>query len=89
VQLTASANAWIERFFQSLKSEALERMIFFSERSLRNATREYLAYYHGERNHQGLNNSLIEPGEEVGMVAGKIACRKRHGELLRYYHDAA
>jgi hypothetical protein len=33
---------------------------------------------------------LIEPGEEVGAVAGKIESRERLGGLLRYYYrDAA
>jgi putative transposase len=54
-------SAFMERFFRSLKSEYVERMIFFGERSLRNAVREFLAHYHGERNHQGLGNELIKP----------------------------
>ena len=41
------------------------------------------------RNHQGLENKLIDPGPEVGSVAGKIECRERLGGLLRYYHRAA
>jgi hypothetical protein len=44
-------NAWIERFMRSIKSECLDRMIFFGEDSLRGAVREYLAHYHAERNH--------------------------------------
>lgn len=42
-------NAILERFFRSLKSECLEPMIFFDERSLRNTIREYLAHDHAER----------------------------------------
>ena len=65
-------------------------MIFFGERSLRTAVREYLGHYHCERNHQGLENKVIDPTEEVGQIAGKIECRERLGGLLRYYHrDAA
>ncbi|GAB4158223.1 MAG: hypothetical protein Tsb009_35370 [Planctomycetaceae bacterium] len=82
-------NAYIERFMRSLKSEALDRMVFFSEKSVRRAVREYLAHYHNERNHQGLANGLIDPEEEVGAVAGKITCRKRLGGMLRYYHREA
>ena len=79
-------NAQLERFFGSLKSECLDRMIFFGEQSLRNAVQEYLAHYHGERNHQGLDNKIIEPGEEVGRDQGDLECRERLGGLLRYYH---
>jgi len=83
-------NAYIERFMRSLKSESLSRMIFFGEKSLRRAVAAYLRHYHAERNHQGVGNKLIESGEEVGSVAGKIACRQRLGGLLRYYYrDAA
>ena len=64
----------------------LDRMIFFGERSLRKAVAQFLLHYHGERNHQGLDNMLIEPGEEVGHAEGDIQCRDRLGGLLRYYH---
>jgi hypothetical protein len=65
-------------------------MIFFGERSVRRAVREYLAHYHGERNHQGLGNRLIEPGDEVEQSSEPIRCHERLGGLLRfYYRDAA
>jgi len=64
-------------------------MIFFCERSLRNAVQEYLAHYHGERNHQGLGNQLIQIDENVGRDDGELKCRERLGELLRYYHRQA
>jgi transposase InsO family protein len=83
-------NAQIERYMRGMKSECLERMIFFGERSLRRALAEFAAHYHRERNHQGLDNSLIESGEEVGEVKGNVACRNRLGGMLRYYYrDAA
>jgi hypothetical protein len=83
-------NAQLERYMRTMKSECLNRMIFFGERSLRRALAEFVAHYHGERNHQGLGNRLIEPGNEVGRVEGKVACRNRLGGMLRYYYrDAA
>jgi putative transposase len=82
-------NAHLERFFLSLKSECLERMIFFGERSLRNAVNEFIVHYHTERNHQGLENEIIDPGEEVGGSTGDIECRERLGGMLRYYHRKA
>ena len=82
-------NSHLERFMRSLKGECLERMIFFGETSLRKAATEFLAHFHGERNHQGLGNRLIEPGEEVGRTAGRLQCRKRLGGMLRYYYRAA
>ena len=80
----------IERFMRSIKEEALSRMIFFGEDSLRNAVRQFLDHYHSERNHQSLGNCIIEPPDEVGKATGEIQCRERLGGLLRYYHrDAA
>jgi transposase InsO family protein len=57
-------NAHAERFVQSIKESCLERMIFFGEGSLRRAIHEYVAHYHGERNHQGLDNRIINPDSE-------------------------
>ena len=83
-------NAHLERFHLSIKSECLSRMIFFGEKMLRNAVRQYLEHYHSERNHQSLNNELIDPDDNVGRIAGKIQCRDRLGGLLNYYYrDAA
>ena len=49
------------------------------------AVREFIQHFHRERNHQGLGNRLIKPGEEVGGSVGAIQCRERLGGLLRYY----
>ena len=64
-------------------------MIFFGQRSLENAVREYVEHYHAERNHQGLGNQLIEPRNEHGAVAGMIECYERLGGILKYYHRRA
>ena len=82
-------NAFIERFFRSLKSECLSRMIFFGEKSLRRAVVTFLDHYHVERNHQGLANRIIEPGEEFEQSAGPIECHERLGGMLKYYYRNA
>ena len=74
---------------KSLKSECLEKMIFFGEQSLRKAVQEFLRHYHEERNHQGLQNKIIERRDEAGRGEGEIQCRERLGGLLRYYHRQA
>ncbi|MEZ6044229.1 MAG: hypothetical protein R3C11_01315 [Planctomycetaceae bacterium] len=48
--------------------------------------KEYVVHYDAERNHQGLDNLLIDPGEEVAGVVGEIECRERLGGLLKYYY---
>jgi transposase InsO family protein len=82
-------NAHAERFVRSIKDECLNRMIFFGERSLRKATREFAAHYHTERNHQGLDNRLIEPDDRPESTTSVIACVQRIGGMLRFYHRAA
>ena len=83
-------NAYAERFVRTIKETCLDRMIFFSERSLKRAINDFLEYYHHERNHQGLGNRLIDPQREIGCLEGTVACRERLGGVLRYYYrDAA
>jgi transposase InsO family protein len=79
-------NAHVERFHRSLKGECLNRMIFFGEKSLRDAVSAFLDHFHTERNHQGFDNRVIEPGEEVSRRDGDVLCRERLGGMLRYYY---
>ncbi len=75
---------------RSIKSECLERMIFFGESRLTQAIEQYVEHYHAERNHQGLDNRLIagQP-EDPGPGDGRVECRQRLGGLLRYYYRRA
>lgn len=83
-------NAYAERFVRSIKEACLNRMIFFGADTLRRAITEFVDYYHHERNHQGLDNLLIDPQHEIGSLEGSVVCRERLGGMLRYYYrDAA
>jgi putative transposase len=53
-------NSYAERFVRTIKEFCLERIIL-GEDALRTAVREFVAHYHGERNHQGIGNRLIIP----------------------------
>jgi hypothetical protein len=73
---------------RSIREEGLDRLILFGDRQLFRALDEFVAHYHGERNHQGLGNELITPA--VGVAGGsRVRCRDRLGGLLRYYYRAA
>jgi hypothetical protein len=52
---------------------------------LRHAIKHFVEHYHTERNHQGVDNRLIEPGQDVGRIAGEVVCEERLGGLLKYY----
>ena len=82
-------NAYMERFMRSIKEECLNRLIFFGEGSLRNAVKQYLAHYHEERNHQGLDNQLIIPLEKPPDISKPIETTKRLGGLLKSYRRAS
>jgi putative transposase len=64
------------------------RVIPLGERHLRRTLAEFMAHYHGERNHQGLGNDLIErpPRPHAG---GPVHRRQRLSGLLSYYYCAA
>ena len=82
-------NAYAERFVRSIKESCLDRMILFGEPSLRRATREFLAHYHRERNHQGIYNQLIFPDKSAAKSSGPIERRQRLGGMLNYYYRQA
>ena len=64
-------------------------MIPFGERHLRQTIAEYVQHYHRERNHQGLENELIEGAPAVEEDVGRIRRRQRLGGLLNFYWRAA
>jgi transposase InsO family protein len=82
-----NANAYAERFVRSIKEECLDRMIPLGERHFRRAVSEFVEHYHRERNHQGLENALIDGGPTTS--GGRIHRRQRLGGLLNYYRRAA
>src|SRR6516162_9694779 len=82
-------NAHAERFVRTIKESCLERMILFGEGAVRKATAEFIAHYHTERNHQGLDNALICPDPGHALIEGKVHRRQRLGGLLNYYYCKA
>jgi putative transposase len=80
-------NAYAERFVKSIRTELLDKLIFLGEEHLRRTLSCYLAHYHQERNHQALENKLIEP-EEL-RAEGRVCRRQRLGGMLNYYYREA
>ena len=82
-----NANAYAERFVRSIKEECLDRLIPLGERHFRRAVTEFVEHYHRERNHQGLDNALINGPPPIS--AGHVHRQPRLGGLLNYYRRAA
>ena len=83
-----NANAYAERLVRSIKEKCLDRVIPLGQRHFRRVIMEFVAHYHLERNHQGLDNRLIT-GTPVADAAGRVRRRSRLGGLLNYYERAA
>src|ERR687898_275294 len=86
--LAPNCNAYAERFVRSIREECLSRVIPLGERHFRRTLADFVAHYHGERNHQGLGNELIDrpPRQRAG---GPVRPRQRGGGPLRYYYPTA
>ncbi len=82
-------SAYAERFVRSIQSECLAQIIPLGERHLRKAVKEYMEHYHFERNHQGLNNELIEKRSDEPNMDGAVECQERLGGVLKYYDRRA
>jgi transposase InsO family protein len=63
-----NANAYAERFVRTIREECLDSLVLFGERRLIRALDEFMAHYHGERNHQRLGNDLIALGPNRSRV---------------------
>jgi putative transposase len=71
-----------------VKSECVSKLIPIGVPMLRRALRDYMEHYHGERNHQGLDNQLIVPRPARCSKVQRIDCRSRLGGMLRFYERA-
>ena len=61
------------------------QIIALGEHHLRKAVDEYTQHDHLERNHQGLNNELIEKLRDEPNMDGVVGCQQRLGDILKYY----
>jgi putative transposase len=83
-------NSYAERWVRSVRSECLLRVIPLGEQHLRHLLKEYLIHYQQERNHQGLDNRIIQPTvANTNSGEGMVRRRERIGGLLSYYYREA
>ena len=80
-----NCNAHAERFVRSIKEECLDRIVPLGESHLRRALTEHIAHYHSERNHQGLENELIDRAP-TQRPRGPVHRRQRMGGILSHYY---
>ena len=69
-----------------MKEECLSRVVPLGEGHLRLLVGEYVEHDHRERNHQGLDNQLLQRPPPPVSLAADVQRRERLGGLLNFYH---
>ena len=82
-------NAYAERFVRSMKEECLSRVVLRGEGHVRLLVGEDVDHDHCERNHQGLDNQLMQRPPPPVSLAADVQRRERLGGLLNFYHREA
>ena len=68
------------------KEECLHRVVPLGEGHLRLIVHEYVEHYHRERNHQGLDNQLLQRPPPPVRSDADVQRRERLGGLLSFYY---
>ena len=83
------SNAFAERFVRTIKESCLDHLVLIGEANLQRATSQFVLHYHHERNHQSLENKILQPEFTLLPDVGAIQRRSRLGGLLNYYYREA
>lgn len=79
-------NAYVERAIGSIRREALDHFLLYSEKQIKKIIREYIDYYNHNRPHQGIDR--IPDGESCNNT-GKIRKMKILGGLHHHYYRSS
>jgi len=84
------ANAYVERFVLTARTELTDRMLIFGERHLRHVLDQYARPYNGQRPHQGRQLRPPRPDQAApDLPAQRITRRTVPAGLLNEYQPAA
>jgi putative transposase len=85
------ANAYAERWIDTVRREVLDRMLIFGRRHLASVLAEFADHYNFHRPHRALGQAPpLGPGESaVAIPAGRGVRRDRLGGLIHEYTQVA
>jgi putative transposase len=78
-------NPYCERVIGSIRRECLNHVIVMNEKHLRRVLNGYVAYYHGSRTHQSLDNDCPTPRPAEPPEMGNVIAFPKVGGLHHHY----
>ena len=92
--MTASSNAYAERWVRTARRECLDQMLIYNPRHLLAILGEFVAHYNERRPHQSRdqrppNATDATPLVVVDLAAARISRRRILGGLINEYSQAA
>jgi putative transposase len=88
--LTASSNAYAERWVGTVRRECTDRILIVGERHLSRVLTEYTEHYNSHRPHRSLGQRPPNPPPQVvDLTAARVQRRPILGGLINEYTQAA
>ena len=81
-------NSIMERFFRTVRREALDNLLLLGRHQIQGILEEYIAFYNTQRPHQGIQQQIPKPGE-AERTRGPIRKRAVLGGLHHHYFRQA
>jgi transposase InsO family protein len=81
-------NSIMERFFGSLRREALDNFLLIGRAQIETILEEYVAFYNSQRPHQGIQQQIPKPGE-LEKKCGAVCRSGVLGGLHHHYYRRA
>ena len=78
-------NPYVERLIGSIRRDCIDHILVVNEQHLRKILRNYLAYYHDSRTHQGLAGDCPKPREVEPAESGCVVAMPVLGGLHHRY----
>jgi len=81
-------NSIIERFFRSVRREALDNFLLTGKHQVQRILDEYVAFHNSQRPHQGIRQQIPKPGEPE-KTGGAVCMSPVLGGLHHHYYRQA